>query len=90
MVSVYFVLGIICDKYDSCTSINKRCSNDCDCCYPKCSFSWLYFRSYCYDNTNLLTPVSSFFNYKGKYNNIFVIYTYIYYLYVHVSNKYNV
>ncbi|XP_060878113.1 uncharacterized protein LOC132950609 [Metopolophium dirhodum] len=64
-ISLYLmctISGIICDQYDSCKSLYKKCSTDCQCCYSKCSFSWLSFRSYCNDNTNILNPITSFFS----------------------------
>ncbi|NP_001155763.1 uncharacterized protein LOC100167729 precursor [Acyrthosiphon pisum] len=68
-ISLYLmctISGIFCDQYDTCKSLYKKCSSDCECCYSKCSFSWLSFRSYCNDNTNFLTPISSFFSYKDQ------------------------
>ncbi|CAI6377843.1 unnamed protein product [Macrosiphum euphorbiae] len=68
-ISLYLVCtisGIICHQYDSCKSLYKKCSTDCECCYSKCSFSWLSFTSYCNDNTNLLTPITSFFSSKDQ------------------------
>ncbi|XP_025197852.1 uncharacterized protein LOC112596405 [Melanaphis sacchari] len=57
------ISGIICvERNDSCKSINEVCSVDNDCCYRKCSFSLFYFDSYCNDNTNVFSTITSFFS----------------------------
>ncbi|XP_060878117.1 uncharacterized protein LOC132950613 [Metopolophium dirhodum] len=63
---LFTISGITCDHYDSCISINEKCSSDTDCCYQKCSFSLFTFRRYCNDNTNLYDSITSYFRTKQE------------------------
>ncbi|NP_001155648.1 uncharacterized protein LOC100165005 precursor [Acyrthosiphon pisum] len=64
---LYTISGITCnDHYDSCVSINEKCSNDHECCYRRCSYSLFSFSRYCNDNTNLYDSITSFFRTKEE------------------------
>lgn len=63
------ISGIACYHNDSCKSINDRCSEDCECCYQKCTFSFLHFRSFCRDNTNAFSAITSLFGSKNEVGN---------------------